>query len=227
MQEKIVEDYLDGQYAALAAYNLGLTVFHRKDYKGAAVLFQQALSLDDPSMTKLIFALQYYLGVSLEKTGNINDAVVHYRKYLREIPVDVHQIGERTRIGLLFQKQGLLDEAMAEFNRLLQMPKAVDRKAEITYYIAECLEGQGQLKEALQQYLAVTYLHSNELMWSTTARFKAAGICEQLEYYDDAAKLYRKIASGYKGQVQGKFAKKKLEELQGKALPKSDKAKVE
>ncbi|MCK5735319.1 MAG: tetratricopeptide repeat protein, partial [Spirochaetaceae bacterium] len=214
--EKIVKDYVDGQYAALAAYNLGLTYFHGKDYKGAALLFQQALSGSDPSMAKLTFAVQYYLGVSLEKTGNIDDALIHYREYLNGIPVDVHQVGERIRIGLLFQKQELLDEAMAEFDRLLQMPEAVNRKAEITYYMAECLEGLGELKEALQQYLAVTYLHNSELMWSTTARFKAAKICEQLEYYDDAAKLYRKIASAYNGQVQGEFAKKKLEELQGK-----------
>ena len=213
---KIVKDYPDGQYAALAAYNLGAVAFKEKQYKKAADLFQLALGKNDPSMAKLAFALQYYLGVSLEKTGDIDGAIVHYREYLKEIPADVHQVGERIRIGLLFQKQGLLDEALAEFNRLLQLPEAADRKAELTYYIAECLEGQGKLKPALQQYLAVTYLHSNELMWSTTARFKAAKICEQLEYYDDAAKLYRKIASAYKGQVQGEFAKKKLEELQGK-----------
>ncbi|NOY23046.1 MAG: tetratricopeptide repeat protein [Acidobacteria bacterium] len=214
--EKIVKDYPDGQYAALAAYNLGVITFKGKDYKKAGPLFQQALSLNDPSMAKLAWALRYYLGVSLEKTGDVDGAIVQYREYLKEIPEDVHQVGERTRIGLLFQKQGLLDEAVAEFNRLLQMPEVKTRKAEITYYIAECLEAQGKLKEALQQFLSVTYLHSDELMWSTTARFKAAKICEQLEYYDDAAKLYRKIASAYKGQVQGEFAKEKLKELQGK-----------
>ncbi len=214
--EKIVKDYPDGQYAALAAYNLGATAFKGKDYKKAVPLFQQALSLNDPSMAGITFALRYYLGVSLEKTGDIDGAIVQYREYLKAIPADVHQVGERIRIALLFQKQNLLDEALAELNRLLQMPEAETRKAELTYYIAECLEGQGKLKEALQQFLAVTYLHSSELMWSTTARFKAAKICEQLEYYDDAAKLYRKIASAYKGQVQGEFAKKKLEELQNK-----------
>ncbi len=213
---KIVKDYSDGQYAALAAYNLGAIAFKAEMYKKAAAFFQQAVGKNDPSMDRLNFALQYYLGVSLEKTGNVNDAIVHYRKYLKEIPADVHQVGERIRIGLLFQKQGLLDEALAEFKRLLQLPEAKPRKAELTYYIAECLEGQGQLKAALQQYLAVTYLHSDELMWSTTARFKAAKICEQLEYYDDAAKLYKKISSAYKGQIQGEFAKKKLEELQEK-----------
>ncbi|NOZ13624.1 MAG: tetratricopeptide repeat protein [Acidobacteria bacterium] len=213
---KILKDYSNGQYAALAAYNLGAIAFKGRDYKKAAVLFRQALDKNDPSMSKLDFALQYYLGVSLEKTGDVKDAIIHYREYLREIPADVHQVGERIRIGLLFQKQGLFDEALAEFKRLLQLPEAKSRKAELSYYIAECLEGQGKLKAALQQYLAVTYLHSNELMWATTARFKAAKICEQLEYYDDAAKLYKKIASAYQGQVQGEFAKKKLEELQGK-----------
>ena len=70
--------------------------------------------------------------------------------------------------------------------------------------------------EALETFLNVTYLHSKELMWSSTARFKAAKICEQLEYYDDAIKLYQKIAEAYKGQIQGDFAKKKLEELNKK-----------
>ena len=214
--EKIVNNFPSGQYTALAAYNLGLSAFKGKNYKKAIPFFRQALSLNDPSTAKLAFAIRYYLGVSLEKTGNIDGAIGQYRQYLKEIPDDVHQVGERIRIALLFQKQGLQGEALAEFNRLLQMPEAANRKAELTYYIAECLEAQGKLKKALEQFLAVTYLHSSELMWSTTARFKAAKICEQLEYYDDAAKLYRKIASAYKGQVQGEFAKKKLEELQKK-----------
>ncbi len=214
--EKIVQDYPRGQYTALAAYNLGGIAFKAKKYRKAVPLFRQALTLNDPAMAKLAFAIHYYLGVSLEKIGDINGAISQYREYLKTVPPEVHQINERIRISLLFQKQGDLKEALAEFNRLLEMPDAESRKAEITYYIAECLESQGKLKQALQQYLAVTYLHSGELMWATTARFKAAKICEKLEYYDDAAKLYKKIATAYKGRVQGEFARKKLEELQQK-----------
>ena len=217
--EKIVTDYPDGEYAALAAYKLGLIRFNQKAFGAAVPLFRTALDSDDPAVVELRFALEYYLGVSLERTGDVDGALAAYRRYLELIPGDVGQVQERIRIGLLFQKNEDYAAARAEFERLLALEASKDHEAELTYYIAECMEGQGELETALQQFLQVTYLHASELMWSTTARFRAARICEQLEYYDDAVKLYQKIADAHKGQIQGEFARKKLEELSGLETP--------
>ena len=85
--------------------------------------------------------------------------------------------------------------------------------------VVDVRAGQGELETALQQFLQVTYLHASELMWSTTACVRVALICEQLEDYDDVVKLYQKIADAHKGQIQGEFARKKLEELSGLETP--------
>jgi tetratricopeptide (TPR) repeat protein len=214
--QTIINNYQEGEYFALASYKMGLQQFKNKDYSKCIINFENALQSDDESIVKLNFFIHYYLGIAYEKSGKIEKAIHHYKEYLKLVPDDVKQYGEKTRIALLFQKNRLFDNALTVLETIKDKVKNNDLLAEITYYIAECYEGKNMLDKALENYLAVTYLHSSELMWSTTARFKAASICEKLEYYDDAIKLYSKIASAYKGQVQGKFAAQKVEELKNK-----------
>ncbi len=213
---KIVEKFPESEYYSLANYKLGLIAFKNKEYSKAANYFETVLEHKNKSIEKLLFAIHYYLGVCYEKTGQVSKAVENYIAYLSSLPQDIKQIDERTRIAIFLQKNGKVEYALKEFQKLLSLARDEDAKAELTFYIAECYEKIGDLNKALENYLLVTYLHPKEIMWATTARFNAAKICEKLGYYDDAVKLYRKIAQAYKGQVQGEYAEKKLEELQKK-----------
>ena len=214
--EKIVNTFPDSEYYTLSCYKLGLIHFKNKEYSKAIDYFQKVLEHRDKNIEKLLFAVYYYLGISYEQTGQVEKAISSYLEYLKLLPPDLKQVDERVRIALFLQKNGRVQEALNEFLKILPLLKDEDSKAEVTFYIAECYEQLGDLNKALENYLSVTYLHPKELMWSTTARFNAAKICEKLGYYDDAIKLYRKIADAYKGQVQGEFAKKKLKELEEK-----------
>ncbi len=215
--EKIVNTFPDSEYYTLSCYKLGLIHFKNKEYSKAIGYFEKVLERRDKNIEKLLFAVYYYLGISYEQTGQVEKAISSYLEYLKLLPPDLKQVGERIRIALFLQKNGKVKEALSEFLKVLPLLKDEDSKAEVTFYIAECYEQSGDLNKALENYLSVTYLHPKELMWSTTARFNAAKICEKLGYYDDAIKLYKKIADAYKGQVQGEFAKKKLQELEEKA----------
>ena len=215
--EKIVSTFPDSEYYTLSCYKLGLIHFKNKEYLKAINYFNKVLEHRDKNIEKLLFAVYYYLGVCYEQTGQFGKAVSSYLAYLKNLPDDVKQYEERIRIALFLQKNGKVQDALNEFLRILPQLKDEDSKAEITFYIAECYEKLGDLNKALENYLAVSYLHPKELMWAMTARFNAAKICEQLGYYDDAIKLYRKIADAYKGKVQGEFARKKLEELKKKS----------
>ena len=214
--EKIVNTFPDSEYYTLSCYKLGLIHFKNKEYSKAVDYFEKVLEHRDKNIEKLLFAVYYYLGISYEQTGQIDKAISSYLEYLKLLPPDLKQVDERVRIALFLQKNGKVQEALNEFLEILPLLKDEDSKAEVTFYIAECYEQLGDLNKALENYLSVTYLHPKELMWSTTARFNAAKICEKLGYYDDAIKLYKKIADAYKGQVQGEFAKKKLKELEEK-----------
>ncbi|BBB32970.1 hypothetical protein TTHT_1462 [Thermotomaculum hydrothermale] len=214
--KKIVETFPDSEYYTLSCYKLGLIHFNNKEYSKAADYFEEVLKHRDKNIEKLLFAVYYYLGICYEQTGQTTKAVENYLEYLKNLPQDVQQLDERIRIALFLQKNGKTKEALDEFLKILPLLKDEDSKAEVTFYIAECYETLGDLNKALENYLSVTYLHPKELMWSTTARFNAAKICEKLGYYDDAIKLYKKIADAYKGQVQGEFARKKLKELEEK-----------
>jgi len=214
--ETIVNSFPESEYFTLSCYKLGLIHFNNKEYSKAANYFEKVIEKRDKNIEKLLFAVYYYLGICYEKTGQVSKAVDSYLQYLKNLPPDAKQINERIRVALFLQKNGKVKEALNEFEKLMPLIGDDDLKAEITFYIAECYENLGDLNKALENYLAVTYLHPKEIMWATTARFNAAKICEKLGYYDDAIKLYKKIADAYKGQVQGDFAKKKLEELENK-----------
>lgn len=214
--QKIVDVYQEGEYFGLASYKLGVQNFKDKAYGDSIPYLKNSLENENETLLKLRFIINYYLGIAYEKTDDIQKAISSYRNYLLLVSDDVKQYQDKTRIALLFQKNELYDEALTILDKIKPMVKDENLITEITYYIAECYEGKNNLEKALENYLSVTYLHSSELMWSTTARFKAASICEKLEYYDDAIKLYSKIAKTYKGQVQGTFAAKKVEELKNK-----------
>ncbi len=214
--EKIVKTFPESEYYALSCYKLGLIYFKNKEYSKAIRYFENVLEHRDSNIEKLLFAVYYYLGVCYEQTGQTQKAISSYLEYFKNLPPDFKQTDEQIRIALFLQKNGKYNEALKEYLRILPGLKDEDSKAEVTFYIAECYQGLDDLNKALENYLAVTYLHTKELMWSTTARFNAAKICEKLGYYDDAIKLYRKIAQSYKGKVQGKFAEKKLIELEEK-----------
>ncbi len=215
--EKIVTSFPQSEYYTLSCYKLGLIHFNNKEYKDAISYFENLLQHRDKNIEKLLFAVYYYLGICYEQTGNVSKAVENYIQYLNNLPPDTKQVEERVRIALFLQKNGKIKEALNEFKRVLPLLKDEDSKAEVTFYTAECYQSLGDLNKALENFLSVTYLHPKELMWAATARFNAAKICEKLGYYDDAIKLYRKIADTYKGQVQGEFAEKKLHELEIKA----------
>ncbi|GEM_PF-2067316 len=214
--EKIVNTFPDSEYFALSCYKLGLIAFKNSEYKKAITYFSRVIARRDKNTDRLLFAVRYYLGVCYEKLGQTRKAIENYTEYLKLLPPDSKQVEERIRIALFLQKNGKVSEALREFKRILPLLKDDDSKAEVTFYIAECYRSSGDLKKALENFLSVTYLHPKEIMWSTTARFNAAKICEQLGYYDDAIKLYKKIADSFKGQVQGEYARKKLKELESR-----------
>ncbi len=120
----------------------------------------------------------------------------------------------RLQIGLFFQKRKLYNEAIRAFSQVVEGSKQSRLQAEAQYWIGECYELQEKFDQAILEYLKVTYLHSENEDWAITARYKAGIICEKLGRYEEAITLLKMVADEAKEDSRGKFARKKVEEVE-------------
>lgn len=83
--------------------------------------------------------------------------------------------------------------------------------AQVQYEIAESYEAKNELGRAVEEYLKVPYLYSKGTFWSVRAQLKCAQLLERMERFDDARKLYEKLAD--MDIEESQLAKQRLEWL--------------
>ena len=80
--------------------------------------------------------------------------------------------------------------------------------AEIQYHIAECLKVNGELKEAVEEYLKVVYLYPSAKFWGIKSEFQCAEIFEKNNEIEKAKKIYERLAD--EPVEEGEYAKERL-----------------
>lgn len=103
----------DDPNAGRAWLGLGIVQFHRDHYQHAFTTLVKAQELlpEDP-------LVHYYQGLALNKLGHYGEAQIPLAKALqfgRELSPEIH-----FQSGYAYLKQGVLDEAQAEFNAVIQ-----------------------------------------------------------------------------------------------------------
>ena len=88
--------------------------------------------------------------------------------------------------------------------------------AQIQYEIAEFFEEKGDLLKATEEYLKVTYLYSGGTFWSVRATLACAKIFERLEKFEEARRLYEKLAD--MDVEESAFAKQRLEWIKWRSV---------
>jgi tetratricopeptide (TPR) repeat protein len=75
--------------------------------------------------------------------------------------------------------------------------------------IAETLETQGRLKEAVQEYLKVTYLYSEDATATVKAYLRVARIFEAQEDFQEALNIYKKVIA--MNVPEAKYAQERID----------------
>ncbi|MBI4707874.1 MAG: hypothetical protein HY761_08125 [Candidatus Omnitrophica bacterium] len=75
--------------------------------------------------------------------------------------------------------------------------------------IAEVLEAQGKVNEAIEEYLKVTYLYSDNNTYSVKALLRVAEIYEGMENFKEASNIYKRIIAT--SAEEAKYAKERLD----------------
>jgi signal transduction histidine kinase/tetratricopeptide (TPR) repeat protein len=112
-------------YAAKMLYNMALIKTHIKDYTGSEVLVYKAISQLLPlKKYKQLYLCHILLGAIHENLDEYNMALDHYRQamvYLeRHGDGGIYLLDLQNNLGVLFQKMGNQDRAIALFNTALK-----------------------------------------------------------------------------------------------------------
>jgi len=93
---------------------------------------------------------RYAFGEILFKLGRYKDAAVQFQHASRD---PRSRRGALYRLGLCFEKQGLIDLAVEQFEKAVSGASLIDQEAkEILYSLAQAHERQGRLDQALETY---------------------------------------------------------------------------
>jgi tetratricopeptide (TPR) repeat protein len=94
----------------------------------------------------------------------------------------------------IYSRIGSYDEALGLYQKSLQ-EVPVKEMADIQLKIAEMKQAQGKLNEAIEEYLKVTYLYSENSQLSVKALLRVAAIYEDKENFPEALKIYKRVIS--------------------------------
>jgi tetratricopeptide (TPR) repeat protein len=81
--------------------------------------------------------------------------------------------------------------------------------AEIQFKIAETEEAQGKTQEAIEEYLKVTYLYSENQVLVVKSLLRVAAIYEDKENFKEAVNIYKRIVS--MNVEEAKYAQERID----------------
>jgi tetratricopeptide (TPR) repeat protein len=108
----------------------------------------------------------------------------------------------------LFYKTNNLAEALDYYRKCLDLVP-VKEMGNIQFRIAEVLETEGNLQEAIEEYLKVTYLYSENNTLAVRALLRVAAIYEGKENFREAVNIYKRIIS--MNAEEAKYAQERID----------------
>ncbi len=209
--KNVVDYFPDSTLAPDSHHKLGNCYFQLEKFEEAIEQYKEIF--EHPEYATIYDRIAYLVGYAYEQLKNIQQAAHYYKLYLANISEEDTMFKERVRLILFLQTLGEYEAAVNACQSILSSTNDDNLKAEVQFYIGECYRLWNKPEQSIIEYLKVTYLHSSNDMWALTARFKAGEIYQSLEKYDEAIKLYAKVAETYKGTKQGDFAQQRIEEI--------------
>ncbi len=122
------------------------------------------------------------LGDALSQKGEVDEAIVHYRKALE---INPHDAQLQSNLGMAFFKKGRFDEAMARYDAALEIDPG---NAPIQDNLGNALLQKGKVDEAMGRYQLALQIDPNFAM----ARYNLGNILVRKGRVDEAIVEYQK-----------------------------------
>ena len=210
--KRVVEGFPDSELSPDARHKLGTCYFKSKQWEEAIDHYQ--ICLEDPTFANITDRLSYLIGYAYEQLRNTEQAIAYYQRFLTSLEDATRMVEEQMRLIRVMMVARHYQVAVDACRRLLSQLKDEDIKTEVQFYLGECFYLWGKPEQAVVEYLKVTYLHPTNPMWAMTACFKAGEIYEKEKKWEEALKLYKRVAERYKNTKQGDYANQRIKRIQ-------------
>ena len=150
-------------------------------WKNSVTLFQHAVAVTSGN-----YLSHYALGFALERRGQANAAIEHYRESLKINPqqVDVHY-----NLALVLASQQKIEEAIGEYQKVLLLDP---NDYQVYNNLGNLFYKQGRFDDAIRQYeraIGIKPDHTNAHRNLGAALIRKGRISESVQHFQDALRL--------------------------------------
>ncbi len=201
----LIQDFPKSNLVLDAYYALGASFAEESKYEEAVKNFKQAMEMGKSDLAGnagIAIADIYF------KQAKLDLAVNMYKEILSNYNNLAHLI--YPKMGEVYYKGNNFDKAIDCYNKCLNLVP-VKQMIDIQFRIAEAMQAQGRLQEAIEEYLKVPYLYpeNNDLVVKSFLR--AGSIYEDKDDFRGAINIYQKVA--LMGVEESKYAKERIDWL--------------
>lgn len=208
----LIHDFPKSSLVPNAYYALGSIYDEEGDYEEAITNFQKVTRLgkSDLSGTATVAIADMYA-----KMSKADLALETYKKMIEDYPNLNSLIFPK--IADIYKKTGNYEEALEFYRKALQIVP-LSETSSIQFKIAEAKEAQGRPQEAIEEYLKVTYLYTENNPLAVKSLLRVASIYEGKEKFNEAANIYQRVIS--LGSEEAKYARERIDWMRANKLVK-------
>ncbi|MFH1457882.1 MAG: tetratricopeptide repeat protein [Candidatus Omnitrophota bacterium] len=185
----LIRDFPKSPLVADSYYAVGTSFEEESRHEEAIENFRKVMDLGKTDLNgqAAIAIADIYV-----KQENLESAIKAYQEISREYPNLTHLI--YPKMAQLYYKTADFSQALNFYRKSLDVV-SVREMGNIHFKIAEVLQAQGTLDEAIEEYLKVAYLYPENDLLAIKALLRVAQIYEDKENFKEAARIYEKIVS--------------------------------
>ena len=199
----LIQDFPKSNLVADAYYALASTYEEEFKYEDAIKYFKEVIEV---GKTDLAGQAAIAIADLYAKTAKPDLALTEYKDIVKNFPHLDNLI--YPKMADLFYKLGNFQEAIDYYRKSLEVVPAGEM-AGIQLKIAEVLQVEGKPEEAIEEYLKVTYLYSENNKLAVKALLRVASIYEDKENFKEATNIYKRIIS--MNVEEAKFARERID----------------
>ena len=203
----LIQDFPKSNLIPDAYYALGSTYEDESRHDEAAANFKKVLELGKQELTGQAAIAIADIYARQEK---FDLALSSYKDIARDYPNLVNLTDPK--MADLYYKSGDYNQAVVFYRKSLEKSSPKEAPG-IQLKIAEVLQAGGKPDLAIEEYLKVTYLYSEDSSLSVKALLRVAEIYEDKQNFKEASNIYQRIIS--MNTPEAKYARERQEAIKG------------
>ena len=179
-----------GEFAARALRDLALARYEMEAYDEAAPLFLRLVrEYPDTTLNEESYA---WLAQYFHDRSQWQEAIIAFEALLTAIPGYAYPERVRFLIADCNQNLGNIDQAMEQYQNVIEVAPDSSRAVEARYRMAQLYEAREDAERAFALYEEAANANSGDV--AARARFRIGELLEAQAAYDDAARSYLQVA---------------------------------